>query len=225
MEPISVGDLLAECNAMMEPLAAKRGIAMTFSTPDHPCFVLADGMRLKQVVVNLISNAVKYNRENGSLAVRCFEPSPGWIRIAVTDTGMGLPTEQLAQLFQPFNRLGREAGAEQGTGIELVVTKRLVDAMHGKIGVDSEVGVGSVFHVDLARAVRRSSNPPTRRILSSMTRMWAARSARECHWADGIFDPPPKIAGTPSAPGGSAGSGNALFSPATRDCPVSRPRG
>jgi PAS domain S-box-containing protein len=153
VEPISVSELLDGCLAMMEPLAQQRGIAMAFPVFEHPCFVLADGMRLKQVVVNLISNAIKYNREDGSLSVQCFEPSPGWLRIAVTDTGMGLPPEKLAQLFQPFNRLGREAEAEQGTGIGLVVTKRLVDAMEGRIGVESEVGVGSVFHVDFAASV------------------------------------------------------------------------
>ena len=152
LEPISVGELLDDCKAMMEPLAQKHGISMTFPIFEHPCFVLADGMRLKQVVVNLISNAIKYNRQDGSLAVRCLELSPGLIRIAVADTGVGLPPEKLAQLFQPFNRLGREDGAEQGTGIGLVVTKRLVDAMAGKIGVESAIGVGTVFHIDFAES-------------------------------------------------------------------------
>jgi PAS domain S-box-containing protein len=155
LEPISVGDLLDDCKAMMGPMAGQREIALTFPAFEQPCFVLADGMRLKQVMLNLVSNAIKYNRPDGSIAVECRETSPGRICISVADTGMGLPPEQLAQLFQPFNRLGREAGAEQGTGIGLVVTRRLVDAMGGTIGVESEVGVGTVFRIDIA-----ASGPP-----------------------------------------------------------------
>jgi PAS domain S-box-containing protein len=151
-EPVSVSAILMDCRAMMEPLAQKRGIAMTFPDFDAPCFVLADQTRLKQVFVNLISNAIKYNRLKGSIAVECTARVPGQTRISVTDTGLGLTPEKLSQLYQPFNRLGQEIGVEQGTGIGLVVTKRLVEAMHGTVGVESEVGMGTTFWVDMKAA-------------------------------------------------------------------------
>ncbi len=169
-EPVSVPEVLGDCKAMMEPLAQKRGIAMTFPSFDNPCFVSADRTRLKQVLVNLISNAIKYNRPKGSIVVQCHVPVAGPVRISVADTGMGLTPEKLAQLYQPFNRLGHEAGVEQGTGIGLVVTKRLVEAMRGAIGVESEVGVGTVFWVDLAAAAtpefaQALASPPVSTVL------------------------------------------------------------
>jgi CheY-like chemotaxis protein len=104
---------------------------------------------LKQVLINLLSNAIKYNRENGTVEVKCAEGAPGRVRISIKDSGAGLTPEQLAQLFQPFNRLGQEAGGEEGTGIGLVVAKRLVELMEGVIGVESTVGVGSEFWFEL----------------------------------------------------------------------------
>lgn len=134
---------------MMEPLAQKRGIAMTFPDFDAPCFVLVDKIRLRQILVNLLSNAIKYNRQGGSIVVECVSNPPGFVRLDITDTGLGLTPDKLAQLFQPFNRLGQEKGIEQGTGIGLVVTKSLVEVMNGKIGVDSTAGVGTVFWIEL----------------------------------------------------------------------------
>jgi CheY-like chemotaxis protein len=104
---------------------------------------------LKQVLVNLLSNAVKYNRVGGSVVVNYSEQNSERIRISVTDTGEGLSADKLAQLFQPFNRLGKEAGFEEGTGIGLVMTKRLVELMGGVIGVESSPGTGSVFWIEL----------------------------------------------------------------------------
>jgi CheY-like chemotaxis protein len=104
---------------------------------------------LKQVLINLLSNAIKYNREQGTVEVKCTASTPVRIRISIKDSGVGLSPEQLAQLFQPFNRLGQEAGGEEGTGIGLVVAKRLVELMGGTIGVESTVGVGSVFWFEL----------------------------------------------------------------------------
>jgi PAS domain S-box-containing protein len=149
MEKVSLAEVLSDCKAMMEPLAQKRGIAMTFPVFDTPCFVMADRTRLRQIFVNLLSNAIKYNRPAGSVVVECVVPTPEQVRLSVTDTGMGLTPEKLAQLFQPFNRLGQEAGIEQGTGIGLVVTKRLAEVMNGAIGVNSTAGVGTVFWIDL----------------------------------------------------------------------------
>ena len=149
-EPVSLGEVLLECRAMIEPQAHKRGIAMTFPRFDVPCFLDADRTRVKQILINLLFNAIKYNRPQGSVVVEYALCSPDRVRISVRDTGSGLDPDRLAQLFQPFNRLGREAGAEEGTGIGLVVTKRLVELMGGTIGVESAVGVGSVFWIDLS---------------------------------------------------------------------------
>jgi PAS domain S-box-containing protein len=152
-EPVSLSDLMSECQAMMEPQAQQRGICMIFPKFDHPRFVSADRTRLKQIVINLLSNAIKYNKEQGMIVVDCTITVPERIRFSVKDTGAGLPPEKLAQLFQPFNRLGQEDGDVSGTGIGLVVTKRLAELMGGIIGVESTVGVGSVFWCELLSAV------------------------------------------------------------------------
>ena len=149
-EPVSLVEVMLECRAMIEPQAQQRGIGMTFPRFEFPYFVKADRTRVKQVLINLLFNAIKYNKPGGAVSVECTLSPPHSIRISVRDTGAGLAPEQLAQLFQPFNRLGREAGAEEGTGIGLVVTKRLVELMGGAIGVDSTVGVGSVFWIELS---------------------------------------------------------------------------
>ena len=151
-EPVSLADVMLECRTMIEPQAQKRGIAMTFPQFDIPCFISADLTRIKQVLINLLFNAIKYNKPGGTVAVEVTLGLPDSIRISVRDTGAGLAPEQLAQLFQPFNRLGKETGAEEGTGIGLVVTKRLVELMGGTIGADSAIGVGSVFWVELIEA-------------------------------------------------------------------------
>jgi signal transduction histidine kinase/ActR/RegA family two-component response regulator len=149
-EPVSLIEVMFECRAMIEPQAQKRGIGMTFPRFEIPYFVKADRTRVKQVLINLLFNAIKYNKPGGAVAVECTPSSPGSIRISVRDTGAGLAPEQLAQLFQPFNRLGKEASAEEGTGIGLVMTKRLVELMGGTIGADSVVGLGSVFWIELS---------------------------------------------------------------------------
>ena len=152
LEPVSLAEVMLECQAMIEPQVQKRGIQMTFPRLDNPWFVSADRTRVKQILINLFSNAIKYNQAGGTVAVACSASAPERVRISVTDTGAGLPAEKLAQLFQPFNRLGQEAGAEEGTGIGLVVTKRLVELMGGVIGVESTIGVGSVFWIELITA-------------------------------------------------------------------------
>lgn len=149
LEPVSLAEILYECEAMIEPQAKKRGISVAFSRFESPVFIKADRTRVKQVLINLLSNAIKYNREGGMVFVESTLNSKDSIRVTVRDTGKGLAPEQVAQLFQPFNRLGQEAGAEQGTGIGLVVSKRLVEWMGGVIGVESEVGKGSMFWVEL----------------------------------------------------------------------------
>ena len=149
LEPVSLPEVILECKSMIEPLAAKRGITMTFPQMIEPCFVRADRTRLKQVLINLLSNSVKYNRVGGTVKVDCALNRVGRLRISVTDTGAGLSAELIGQLFQAFNRLGQEASGEEGTGIGLVVSKRLVELMEGEIGVESTVGKGSVFWIEL----------------------------------------------------------------------------
>ena len=134
---------------MIESQAQKGGISMAFPRFDTPCFVNADRTRVKQVLINLLSNSIKSNRGQGTVEVACTESAPGRVRISVKDTGAGLPPEKLAQLFQSFNRLGQEGSTEEGTGIGLVLTKRLVELMGGVIGVESTVGRGSTFWVEL----------------------------------------------------------------------------
>ncbi|HEX7154126.1 MAG TPA: PAS domain S-box protein [Thermoanaerobaculia bacterium] len=150
LEPVTLNELLLECHSMIEPLAQRRGIHMSFPRSDAPFCVNADRTRIKQVLINLLSNAVKYNRAGGRVSVDCSaNTASGRVRITVTDTGAGLPPEKLVQLFQPFNRLGQEFNGEEGTGIGLVVSKRLVELMDGVIGVESTVGEGSVFWFEL----------------------------------------------------------------------------
>ncbi|WP_426107403.1 PAS domain-containing hybrid sensor histidine kinase/response regulator [Massilia sp. TSP1-1-2] len=154
-ESMSLPDVLADCQGMIEPQAEKRGISLEFPTFDKLYYVHADRTRVKQVMINLLSNAIKYNSTGGSVVVKCVVSGKDRIRISVRDTGIGLAPEQVAHLFQPFNRLGQENKLEEGTGIGLVVTKQLVELMGGIIGVESSVGVGSEFWVEFA-----ASDPP-----------------------------------------------------------------
>ena len=159
LEPVALDAILQECRDMIAPLASQRGIGMAF--PDAcPLNVLADRTRLKQILLNLLSNALKYNREHGAVSIDCAPQPGGRARISVRDTGVGLDAEQVALLFQPFNRLGQEGGTEEGSGIGLVVTKRLVELMDGHIGVSSEAGVGSTFWIELRLADRLPDPAP-----------------------------------------------------------------
>jgi PAS domain S-box-containing protein len=155
LEPISLSEVMHECQDMIEPQAQKRGISVAFPQFPIPYFVQADRTRVKQVFINLLSNAIKYNRVGGTVVVDHVTSIPGRIRICVKDSGEGLTADKLAQLFQPFNRLGQEANGEEGTGIGLVTTKRLTELMGGAIGAESTVGTGSVFWIELNLTAER----------------------------------------------------------------------
>src|SRR3984957_10351608 len=155
LEQISLAEVMQECKDMIEQQALKRGISVVFPQFDMPCFVKADRTRVKQVFINLLSNAIKYNRPHGTVVVQYVTSVPGRIRVCVKDSGEGLSADKLAQLFQPFNRLGQEAGAEEGTGIGLVMTKRLIEMMGGIIGAESTVGKGSVFWIEIDLTAER----------------------------------------------------------------------
>jgi signal transduction histidine kinase len=148
IEPIRLSEVLEECHSLIQPLAERRKIRLLFPDAAH-LMVRADRTRLKQVLLNLLSNAVKYNRESGSVVVDTIPMPPDRLRLSVQATGIGMRPEQLKSLFQPFNRLGQEGGPEEGTGIGLVVTRRLAQMMGGTLGVSSTPGAGSVFWVDL----------------------------------------------------------------------------
>jgi PAS domain S-box-containing protein len=146
--PIVLDDLVDECMSLTAPLAAKRGISFAISA-DSGCTLQADRTRLKQAVVNLLSNSVKYNRPNGEVRLEYERPDDRRIRIHVHDTGVGITPEQLSELFQPFHRLGQELGEVEGTGIGLAITKRLIEEMGGRVGAESVLGVGSDFWLEL----------------------------------------------------------------------------
>ncbi len=155
LEAVSLGDVMAECQSIIEGQARTQGIALCFPTFDAPCFVRADRTRLKQVLINLISNAIKYNQPDGRVDVTFEENASARVRVCIGDTGVGLSPQRLGQLFQPFNRLGQEGGGVEGTGIGLVVAKQLIELMNGVIGVESTVDVGSDFWFEIA-----SASPP-----------------------------------------------------------------
>ncbi len=171
-ESMALTDVLQDCKGMIEPQAAKRGISLTFPKFDHQFYVHADRTRVKQVMINLLSNAIKYNTTGGSVIVHCALSGKDRVRISVKDTGAGLAPAQLDQLFQPFNRIGQEHSVEEGTGIGLVVTKQLVELMGGQIGVESSVGIGTVFWVefDAASAPRLALDNIDQQTLERRTR-------------------------------------------------------
>lgn len=160
--PVSLFPILEECHTMIRSQAQKKNIRLNFPPYEDElsAYVLADETKLKQVLINLLTNAIKYNRDEGDVTVEYSQNTSGMTRISIHDIGFGLNQDQLDKLFQPFNRLGRESGSEEGTGIGLVVTKKLVELMGGEIGVESIVSAGTTFWVDLP-----SAEPPLKKIV------------------------------------------------------------
>ena len=149
IETLSLADVLSDACAMLENQAQKSGVVINYAPENFLYLVDADQIRLKQVFVNLLSNAIKYNKPDGSITLSCNKTAAQRIRINIQDTGIGMTIDELAQLFQPFNRLGKQFSKIEGTGIGLVVCKRIVELMNGAIGVESTIDKGSLFWIEL----------------------------------------------------------------------------
>jgi CheY-like chemotaxis protein/anti-sigma regulatory factor (Ser/Thr protein kinase) len=153
LEPVLVSEVIREALDLMHPLAATWNVHLDGALREiGDRYVLADRQRLKQVLLNFLSNAAKYNRPHGTVSISVNDASGDRLRLNVTDTGPGIPPEKMQRLFTPFDRLGAEEGAVEGTGLGLALSKRLVEVMGGDIGADSAVAEGSTFWVELPRA-------------------------------------------------------------------------
>jgi len=162
LENLSICDVFDECVPLIEGMSEKRNITLVTECSTHPnIMVRADQTRLKQVMLNLMSNAVKYNHDAGSISLSSKITGDDKIRVAITDTGLGIPEDVQDKLFLPFERLGREASDIEGTGIGLTITRELVHLMGGEIGFESEVGKGSTFWitVPLAHGTEAPASP------------------------------------------------------------------
>ncbi|HEY9227224.1 MAG TPA: PAS domain S-box protein, partial [Gemmatimonadaceae bacterium] len=151
-EPVRVADAVREVFDLIGPLATARSIELGIEPTVGERYVQADRQRLKQILLNLIANAVKYNREGGRAIVGCVDGPADSLRIVVADTGAGIHADKIGRLFTPFDRLGAEQQGVEGTGLGLALSKRLAEAMKGTIGVESQVGTGSEFWLELPKA-------------------------------------------------------------------------
>ncbi len=154
-ESIDCVEVIDEAVGLVSPLADRRSITIARIIEAKPT-VVADRLRLKQTLVNLLSNAIKYNRDGGRVELR-LSAEGGRARLEVADTGYGIPAERMGELFAPFNRLGRDGGDIEGSGIGLHISKRLVELMRGTIGAESREGVGSTFWIELPLAYAPNS--------------------------------------------------------------------
>jgi signal transduction histidine kinase/CheY-like chemotaxis protein len=169
IEPVHASNIVRDAIELVSPLAAQREIELSSSVDGQDdLWIAADPQRLKQILLNLLANAVKYNREGGSVTVR-LKSLGDRARIEVTDTGQGIPQDQLPRLFIPFERLGAESTGVEGTGLGLVLALRLTEAMNGKLGVESQPWIGSTFHIELPLAEAPAETAPRQPLPSRLT--------------------------------------------------------
>jgi signal transduction histidine kinase/CheY-like chemotaxis protein len=160
LEPVGLGELLGEMIALVAPLASERQVILELlDIGGDDLHVVADRRRLKQVILNLASNAIKFNHPGGRVVFTASVSAPNRVRVDVTDTGQGVPEDLLERLFTPFDRLGAEQTDVEGAGIGLALSQRLIEAQGGHITVETEVGSGSTFSFDLPLAQRHSIAP------------------------------------------------------------------
>jgi signal transduction histidine kinase/AmiR/NasT family two-component response regulator len=173
LEPVLVLPLIEETSQLMAPLAAERSITIIHRCDSHNLAAQADRQRFSQILVNLISNAVKYNRRGGTITITCREEGTSQASVMVADTGQGLPQEDIERIFVPFERLGAERTATEGTGIGLPLAKALAEAMGGQLSASSVLGEGSAFTIVLPRAPDATRILPEQAAPSSLVRQHA----------------------------------------------------
>jgi signal transduction histidine kinase len=164
LEPVLLGDAIRRVVGLARSLAVERRVELAAADAlVHARYVRADQERLHQALLNLVSNGIKYNRIGGRLMIACKVAAPGYLRIAVRDTGPGIPRHLQARLFTPFDRLGAESA--EGTGLGLALSRRLIEAMHGQLGYESVEGEGTTFWIDMPESVAPpvAAAPATRR--------------------------------------------------------------
>jgi signal transduction histidine kinase len=159
IESIDMVPILANVISVSQSIANEKNISLKYEElPHESCFVEIDALRFKQAVFNLVSNAIKYNKPNGSVVVSIVKQDDDRVRIAVQDTGCGIAVDKLDKIFQPFERLGKETEKIEGTGIGLTITKQLIESMGGVIGFESVYQEGSLFYIDVPVSDKKTAS-------------------------------------------------------------------
>lgn len=214
LEPVRLEAVVQEALSLIQPVALQRGDVLGEHMVMPPDYVRADRQRLTQVMLNLLSNAIKYNRPGGTTSIvweRAGDPDRPRLRVGVRDTGPGIPAESLSRIFEPFERLGAERSGEEGTGLGLTLSRRLVEAMGGTLTVDSSEGVGSTFWVNLdvevsplerlAREDRPARQANDRETLPSAAILYIEDNLANLTLVETILDGEPEITLIPALQG------------------------